>query len=105
MSWDPTARERPPRRSRSSDFGSLAVALLLGGLLGAGLLWFLSWTARNQAPRLDPDAEPREVAPRTGLDPDEQEAISLFKNSKDSVVNVDTVLLVRRLDMRVEQQQ
>jgi S1-C subfamily serine protease len=106
MSPDPTAAPRRPRRSKSADLGSLVVAVLIGGLLGAAVLWFLStMAARNTAPPHDPEAQPREVAPRSPFDPDEQEAISLFKDAKDCVVNVDTVLLVRRLDMRIEQQQ
>jgi len=84
---------------------SLLVAALVGAGLGAAILWFLTpMLGRNTAPALDPNAQPREVAPRTPFDNDEQEAISLFKTARDSVVNVDTVRLVRRLDMRVEPQ-
>src|SRR5688572_20966498 len=94
---------RSPRRP-SSDLGALVVAIAIGGILGAGVLWFFSGTAaRNTAPLLDPAAAPRETAPRTPNDADEQEAINLFKASKDAVVNVDTVFLVRRLDTRIEQ--
>ena len=105
MSWDPNS-PRPARRRTGPFLGSLLAAVLIGAGLGAAVLWFLTpLLGRHQAgPALDPNAQPREVAPRTPYDSDEQEAINLFKNSKDCVVNVDTVLLVRRLNQRVERQ-
>lgn len=95
----------PRTRTTLTLLGSLLVAVILGIAIGVGILWFLSpMVGRQFAPLNDVQAEPREVAPKTPLDRDEQEAVSLFKNVKSSVVNVDTVVFVRRLDMRVEQQ-
>jgi S1-C subfamily serine protease len=104
MSWDsPTNSAAYRPRRTNSDLGALAVAILIGGIIGAGVLWFFAPTAGlNKAPRHDPDAQPREVVPRSPFDAEEQEAINLFKSTKDAVVNVDTVRFVRRLDMRVE---
>jgi S1-C subfamily serine protease len=97
-----------PRRAKRPTaplLASLLVAALIGAGLGAAVLWFLApMLGRQNAAPLDPSAQPREVAPKSPYDNDEQEAINLFKNSRDSVVNVDTVRLVRRLDMRVEPQ-
>jgi S1-C subfamily serine protease len=102
-----TADTPYPRRAHRSSaplIVSLLVAALIGAGLGAAVLWFFApMFGRNVVPN-DPNAQPREVAPRTPFDNDEQEAINLFKNARDSVVNVDTVRLVRRLDMRVEPQ-
>lgn len=95
----------PRTRTTLTLLGSLLVAVILGIAIGVGILWFLSpMVGRQFAPLNDVQAEPREVAPKTPLDRDEQEAVNLFKNVKSSVVNVDTVVFVRRLDMRVEQQ-
>jgi S1-C subfamily serine protease len=77
--------------------GGLAVALVAGGL-AALYLW-----PKKQEAGYDSTAQPREAAPKTGYDGEEREAIDLFKGAKESVVNVDTVVLRRnRLDMRVE---
>jgi S1-C subfamily serine protease len=69
-------------------------------LIGMGLLAFLiSGFFRNNQPdpnRLnDPEAKPRTVAPRGQRDPEEIARIKLFKDVKDSVVNVDTILIQR----------
>jgi S1-C subfamily serine protease len=48
------------------------------------------------------DTSPREVVPRSAHDPEEREAIDLFKAAKDSVVNVDTVMVRRGFDRRME---
>jgi S1-C subfamily serine protease len=100
MSFDPSYR-RPPARPSALP---VLVALLVGLAVGSAALW---WLNRGPgAPLTDPNAQPREVAPRTGFDADEAEAIALFKAVRDSVVNVDTVRFVRRgLDSRVEAQQ
>ena len=46
--------------------------------------------------------EPREVTPKGEYDPEEREAVTLFKNSKESVVNVDTVVVRRGFNRNTE---
>ncbi len=83
---------------------TLPLLLLLGGLLLAvGLLY---GPRLLNAPRLNnPEAVERVPEPRAGSDPEEDEAVRVFKQTRDSVVNVDTVVRVRQLDMRVAEQQ
>ena len=104
---DDVPRPRRPGRP-GTPFGTLLLAIVVGVTLGILLLeWVGPWLAgRFRGPANDPAAKEREAVPRTGLDPDETEAIDLFKNTRDSVVNVDTLVLVRnRLDLQVQQQQ
>src|SRR6478672_9675012 len=83
----------------SSGLAWLLVAVLAVGLLIAGVgLWYL---LPKSSPN-DPNALPRETSPKGPLDADEREAVDLFKNAKESVVNVDTVVLRRNLDRSVE---
>jgi S1-C subfamily serine protease len=86
----------------------LLVALLVGFALGAVLLWAVGPTLRPgfQGPPRDPGAVERAPEPKTPPDTEEAEAIRVFKQSRDSVVNVDTVVVVRsRLDMTVQERQ
>jgi S1-C subfamily serine protease len=83
----------PPVR-RSPSVGPLLVAMLFGAALGLtgyrlGGGRFDVLTPNN------PAAVPREVAVKSGPDAEESEAITLFRDLKDSVVNVDTIALVR----------
>jgi len=79
------------------------LGLLLGLLIGVALVY---GTRLVTAPRLNnPDAIERVPEPRTGSDPEEDEAVRVFKQTRESVVNVDTVVRVRQLDMRVAEQQ
>ena len=79
------------------------LGLLLGLLLGVALVY---GTRSLTAPRLNnPDAVERVPEPRTGSDPEEDEAVRVFKQTRESVVNVDTVVRVRQLDMRLAEQQ
>jgi S1-C subfamily serine protease len=99
------ARRRPPTQS---GWGGLLVVLLVGFVLGAVLLWLVGPLLRPgfQAPPRDPEATERPPAPKSPPDSEEEEAIRVFRESRDSVVNVDTVLLVRnRLDMKVQERQ
>jgi len=75
------------------------VALLAVALLAAGVGLFLAWPKANTSPT-DPNATPRDVTPKGPLDAEEREAVDLFKNTKDSVVNVDTVVFRRNLQTR-----
>jgi S1-C subfamily serine protease len=93
-------------RSTLSQFSLVSLALVFGFGLCLGLFWVRGWSeAAQQRATLDPEMKERSVAPRTMPDTEEQQAIQLFKIAKESVVNVDTVVLVRRFDMRVQEQQ
>ena len=97
-----------PRPRSRQPVMPVVMAVTVGFLLGAVALGLLApqlgRTKRTAA--LDPTAAPRAIDPKSPLDADEQEAVSVFKAARESVVNVDTVMLVRnRLDMRVQEQQ
>ena len=65
--------------------GVLAIVVLaLSGAFKGG---------RNSVALNDPEAKPRDVAPRGERNPDERARIKLFKNIRDSVVNVDTIMI------------
>src|SRR5207302_9247837 len=75
--------------------------LLLAAVLGVGLGALGFWGGGKilhglrPHPATDPQAQPKEAAPNGPLDADEKEANDLFEAVKDSVVNVDTVLVKR----------
>ena len=73
------------RRSRVFFLGSLFAGVLLGTLVSVGL-------QRALAPggRPDATAEPRAVADRANLDPDERRTIELFRTASVSVVYITT---------------
>ncbi|MCZ2340567.1 MAG: trypsin-like peptidase domain-containing protein [Bacteroidales bacterium] len=98
----PQARRGHPSRALPT-----LLALLVGLLAGGLILRYLvpAPGAVPQGPLHDPTAVEREVVPSSAPDSDEVEAIELFRKVKPSVVNVDTIALVRRLDMRVQEQQ
>ena len=97
----------PPSRNYGSNgkSGNSVVLMLLLGVLavalcaGVGLLalMYLKPTGGGQAA-----TEAREVTPKGEYDPEEREAVTLFRNSKDSVVNVDTVVLRRGFNRKDE---
>jgi S1-C subfamily serine protease len=98
----PVARPRPAKPSG----WPVAVAVVAGFLLGALLLWWLAPKfGRNQQPALDPNATERAADPKSPLDAEEQQAVAVFESARESVVSVDTMVRVRRLDMRVQEQQ
>jgi S1-C subfamily serine protease len=98
----------PPSRNYSSNRGSgssVIVMLLLGVLAvavcaGVTLLAVLYLKPGNNGGAAATEA--REVTPKGEYDPEEREAVSLFKNSRDSVVNVDTVVLRRGFNRNTE---
>ncbi len=98
---------RPPRRSHLPVWVLFVVILVVGFVIGGFILWYTDpQLGRTQdQPRLDPNATERPTAARTGLDPEEQQSIAVFNTARDSVVNVDTIVRVRRFDMRVQEQQ
>jgi S1-C subfamily serine protease len=99
-------RAMRPRRSPAGELILLVLAVGVGVAIAFGVLWLLApnWF-RPAAPAIDPTVGERPPEPRTGRDPEEKEAIDLFKNSKESVVNVDLVVRVRSLDAGVQVQQ
>jgi S1-C subfamily serine protease len=74
----------------------LALLLFAGGVTAILTLW------PKPTPPNDPTAQPREAVPKSNPDADEREAIDLFKAVKDSVVNVDTVVVRRTFEMKYE---
>lgn len=99
----------PPRYHRptptpSAGGGALiawALVLVLAlGLVAAGVgLWF-AWP--KLSPLNDPTAGARPTTPGRPPDAEEREAIDLFANVKDAVVNVDTVVFRRNFDRSVD---
>jgi S1-C subfamily serine protease len=82
------------------------LAVLVGcGVSAIAFTLLNRWTKPQFAESIDPAAKPREAEPNAPFDADEQEAITVFKGARESVVNVDQVLLRRRPDMKVEAQQ
>lgn len=106
LRYDPHHYPQTRRSVPSSTLPTL-LALLIGLLAGGLILRYLfpAPGAVPQGPLTDPTATTREVVPGSAPDSDEVEAIELFRKVKPSVVNVDTIALVRRLDMRVQEQQ
>jgi len=70
--------------------GSVLGAVLLVAGLSLGLALF-----SKPSPQARVAAANREPTPKTEYDAEEREAIALFRNSKASVVNVDTVVIRR----------
>ena len=100
------ATRHPIPRPAKPSVWPVAIAVVVSFLLGALLLWWLApqlGRARQQA--LDPNATERAPDPKSPLDAEEQQAVAVFESARESVVNVDTMVRVRRLDMRVQEQQ
>jgi len=76
---------RTHRRSRVFFLGSLLAGVLLGSLVSVGLQRALAPTGGQGAA-----AEPRAVADRSSLDPDERRTIDLFRTASASVVYITT---------------
>ena len=85
--------------ARSPSPLPLLAALALGGAL---VYTYTHWP--RPAPANDPAAAERAAEPHTAPDADEAEAVRVFKQTRDSVVNVDTVVRVRGLDLRLAEQ-
>jgi S1-C subfamily serine protease len=101
----PGVMDRRKPRTRPSLW-PVAVAVLVGMILGAIVLYLVATQFRTSPPGLNPAAAERTPEPKSDPDDEEQEAIRVFRDAKDSVVNVDTVVLVRnRLDMRIQEAQ
>ncbi len=83
---------KPARRPTSPL--PLLIALLFGVAVGLGV-YRLTEGRFVAAPALDPNASLREVSPKSAPDAEENESITVFRDARDSVVNVDTITLVR----------
>ncbi|MFO0938226.1 MAG: trypsin-like peptidase domain-containing protein [Gemmataceae bacterium] len=101
--------ERPTRRQvhpNNTSFFTLLLAIL-AGVIGATSIYY--WLNRNPAATFadanDPKDQLREADPKPTLDDDEKEAVNIFKEAKESIVNVDQVYTRRRPDMKLEVQQ
>lgn len=90
-------------RSSNAGVGAALLAGFAGVLLGAGLLYLWSRPPVPTAPPIDPSAMAREATPKSAADPDEREAIDLFRAAKGSVVNVDTVARRRGVNQQIEE--
>jgi S1-C subfamily serine protease len=93
-------RYRPAPPNGGNPVAWVLVAVLSVGLIAAGVGLFFAWPKGTSTAVNDPDARPREVAPKGPLDGEEAEAVNLFKGVKESVVNVDTVVFRRNLQSR-----
>jgi S1-C subfamily serine protease len=104
--YDPRDRDdhetdRPTRRRRDEPAAPVhgllynALFLGLGVVLGGLILWAITGFSkfRGEKPSNDPTAQLRATTPDEPLDSDEQEAVSLFERVRDSVVNVDVVMV------------
>ncbi len=90
----PRDRYDPPTPPRGPAW--YGMFLLIGLALGAVGLWGGSHLVnkfRGERPGLDPNAQLRAAVPAGPLDLEESEAVTLFENVKDSVVNVDVVMV------------
>src|SRR6478735_4497127 len=79
--------EPPPSRAKSY------VAFLVLGLVVGGLGLWLATGVLGIKRGTDPNAHLRDPAPAVPLDTEEQEGVTLFESVKDSVVNVDVVMV------------
>jgi S1-C subfamily serine protease len=100
---NPVGRQR---RNNSPAVWPVIVLVIGSVLLGVLIIWLvLPHIGRSRPPTLDPDATERAPDPGSPLDVMEQQAVAVFESARDSVVSVDTMVRVRRLDMRVTEQQ
>jgi S1-C subfamily serine protease len=77
-------------RSRLLFLSSLALGVVLGLFVSAGLQRALSPSARPPEAEPLPVAQGRPAAPRADLDPEERHTIDLFKNAQRSVAFITT---------------
>ena len=86
---------RPASRPQG---GPPLLVLLLACVAGGAVVWAGSGLVAQFRAKVgnDPDAQERAPAPKSNPDGEEAEAIRLFKEARDSVVNVDTVVRVRQ---------
>ncbi|QJW93995.1 S1C family serine protease [Frigoriglobus tundricola] len=104
----PVRRRFRPEERPGRGPAYYALFVVLGVVIGGLVLWGVIGLAkfRGTRPGLDPSAQPRETTPGAPLDAEEQEAVTLFERVRDSVVNVDVVLVRQgRLDEQPTEQQ
>lgn len=105
MSLEPTPDRYSPDRRPPTPLGTWVLAVLFGAALALTTFRLAGGRFDRPAPPNDPNATPREVSPKSGPDAEEAEAIGVFRGAKDGVVNVDTIALVRRQNLGVQEQQ
>jgi S1-C subfamily serine protease len=97
--YEPARRERPSRPAASARPTLVyLVVLILGIALGGIGLWAggkLANVLHPQPPATNPDAQLKEAVANGPLDAEENEANQVFEAARESVVNVDTMLLQR----------
>jgi S1-C subfamily serine protease len=105
LDYDPRDRDRrydennrsarsgaPPHTGRAATYGLL---LVLGVLVGLGVWGAVALVHhfRGEQAGTNPNAQEREPTPAAPLDVDEKESVALFEKVRDSVVNVDVVMV------------
>jgi S1-C subfamily serine protease len=106
LDYEPRDRDRRydeenrPARPRDGGGGhpraaTYGLLLALGLLVGLGIWGAVALVHhfRGEKAGTDPNAQERAPTPAAPLDVDEQESVTLFEKVKDSVVNVDVVLV------------
>jgi len=94
-----------PNRRDSATSILIGTALLCLGV-AAGLVLAVQFRAEPTEAVLNPQAEPRTAEPLAASDPEEAEAVRVFRECRESVVNVDTVIRLRSaVDYEVREQQ
>jgi len=94
-----------PNRRDSATSILIGTALLCLGV-AAGLVLAAQFRAEPTEAVLNPQAEPRTAEPLAASDPEEAEAVRVFRECRESVVNVDTVIRLRSaVDYEVREQQ
>jgi len=94
---DPLPRNRKRNHLALGGVVLLLLAAMVLFALGMGIYWL--WPRAKQA-----DVPIVQIA-NSPPDMEENEAIRIFKDAKDSVVNVDTVVLRRGADFRIQEEQ
>src|SRR5262245_31686888 len=100
MSYEPDdLRSRP----QSTLTALLPLLVVLVGLLLIVQVWSLSSRHGTPSFALDPNAEPRPIAPAGELAADEKATIALFKQSSQSVVYITTAAARRDFGLNIEE--
>jgi hypothetical protein len=81
----------PPKTGRPSPWLAIILILIIGAAAAVLVNGIVSNYRFGSGPILNPDAAERPSDPKTAFDLEEKEAIQVFKDARESVVNVDTV--------------
>ena len=97
MSYDP-APSRPSSEPRTLR-RLVPLLVFLVAVMLIVQVWTMFFGRRGPLAALDPTAQPRPIAPAGDLAADERATISLFKQSSQSVVHINTLALARDFRM------